>query len=106
MAIARRQHEHRQRTADRLKVLDSGLLPAELTEMGLYYRSKAYKDLSQNQAARAGMQQVANAGRYAPRARRGLANLARLAGDFLTALAAVPTLGWKGRHHRVLGDIL
>ncbi|MFD0272156.1 hypothetical protein ACFVGY_37160 [Streptomyces sp. NPDC127106] len=34
-AIARRQHEHRQRTADRLTaVLDSGLLPAELAEMG------------------------------------------------------------------------
>ncbi|MGW8882519.1 ATP/GTP-binding protein, partial [Streptomyces mirabilis] len=29
----------------------------------------------------------------------------RLAGDFPTALAAVPALGWKGRHHRVLGDI-
>ncbi|MGW6410479.1 hypothetical protein ACWF95_25265 [Streptomyces vinaceus] len=106
-AIARRQHEHRQRTADRLTtVLDSGLLPAELAEMGLYYRAKAYKDLSQNQAAREGMQQVADSGgRYAPRALRGLANLARLAGDFPTALAAVPTLGWKGRHHRVLGDI-
>ncbi|MEU9321415.1 ATP/GTP-binding protein [Streptomyces sp. NPDC048295] len=106
-AIARRQHEHRQRTADRLTaVLDTGLLPAELAEVGLYYRAKAYKDLSQNRAARAGMQQVADAGgRYAPRARRGLANLARLAGDFPTALAAAPTLGWKGRHHRVLGDI-
>ncbi|MFD5412429.1 ATP/GTP-binding protein [Streptomyces nojiriensis] len=105
--IARRQHEHRQRTADRLTtVLDSGLLPTELAEMGLYYRAKAYKDLSQNQAAREGMQQVADSGgRYAPRALRGLANLARLAGDFPTALAAVPTLGWKGRHHRVLGDI-
>ncbi|MFJ3637544.1 ATP/GTP-binding protein [Streptomyces sp. NPDC090112] len=106
-AIARRQHEHRQRTADRLTaVLDSGLLPAELAEVGLYYRAKAYKDLSQNQAARAGMQQVADSGgRYAPRALRGLANLARLAGDFPTALAAVPTLGWKGRAQRVLGDI-
>ncbi|MFJ2598653.1 hypothetical protein [Streptomyces erythrochromogenes] len=106
-AIARRQHEHRQRTADRLTaVLDSGLLPAELAEMGLYYRAKAYKDLSLNDAARAGMQQVADSGgRYAPRAQRGLANLARLSGDFPTALAAVPTLGWKGRHHRVLGDI-
>ncbi|MFJ3861544.1 hypothetical protein ACIPRL_35625 [Streptomyces sp. NPDC090085] len=106
-AIARRQHEHRQRTADRLTaVLDSGLLPAELAEVGLYYRAKAYKDFSQNQAARTGMQRVADSGgRYAPRALRGLANLARLAGDFPTALAAVPTLGWKGRHHRVLGDI-
>ncbi|MEV7617074.1 ATP/GTP-binding protein [Streptomyces sp. NPDC089799] len=105
--IARRQHEHRQRTADRLTaVLDSGLLPAELTEMGLYYRAKAYKDLSLNDAARAGMHEVADSGgRYAPRALRGLANLARLSGDFPTALAAVPTLGWKGRHHRVLGDI-
>ncbi|RZB13458.1 ATP/GTP-binding protein, partial [Streptomyces sp. F001] len=26
-------------------------------------------------------------------------------GDFPAALAAVPTLGWKGRHHRVLGHI-
>ncbi|MFJ1869676.1 hypothetical protein ACIOD1_34350 [Streptomyces sp. NPDC088097] len=40
-----------------------------------------------------------------PRTLRGLANLARLAGEFPTALAAVPTLGWKGRAHRVLGDI-
>ncbi|MBM7169353.1 hypothetical protein JQK87_13200, partial [Streptomyces sp. G44] len=106
-AITRRQHEHRQRTADRLTaVLETGLLPAELTEMALYYRAKAHKDLSHNEAARAGMQQVADAGgRLAPKARRGLANLARLAGDFPTALAAVPTLGWKGRHHRVLGDI-
>ncbi|MER6103766.1 ATP/GTP-binding protein [Streptomyces sp. NPDC001832] len=106
-AIARRQREHRQRTADRLTaVLDTGLLPAELTEMALYYRAKAHKDLSQNDAARAGMQQVANTGgRLALKARRGLANLARLAGDFPTALAAIPALGWKGRHHRVLGDI-
>ncbi|MFG2887590.1 ATP/GTP-binding protein [Streptomyces sp. NPDC048297] len=106
-AITRRQHEHRQRTADRLTtVLDTGLLPDELTEMAWYYRAKAHKDLSQNDAARTGMQRVADTnGRLAPKARRGLANLARLAGDFPTALAAVPTLGWKGRHHRVLGDI-
>ncbi|GGY79018.1 ATP/GTP-binding protein [Streptomyces omiyaensis] len=106
-AIARRQREHRRRTADRLTaVLDTGLLPAELTEMALYYRAKAHKDLSHNDAARTGMQQVADTGgRLAVKARRALANLARLAGDFPTALAAVPTLGWKGRHHRVLGDI-
>ncbi|MGI5451507.1 ATP/GTP-binding protein [Streptomyces sp. CA-243310] len=106
-AIARRQHEHRARTAERLtNILDTGLLPAELTELALYYRAKAHKDLSNNQAARAGMQQVADGGgRLAPKARRGLANLSRLSGDFPTALAAVPSLGWKGRHHRVLGDI-
>ncbi|MFD5618510.1 hypothetical protein [Streptomyces yangpuensis] len=105
-AITRRQHEHRQRTVDRLtEVLDSGLLTTEVTELALYYRAKAYKDLDQG-AAGAGMRQVADAdGRLAPKARRGLANLARLAGDFPTALAAVPTLGWKGRHYRVLGDI-
>ncbi|MEV6048781.1 ATP/GTP-binding protein [Streptomyces xanthochromogenes] len=106
-AITRRQHEHRQRTADRLTaVLDTRLLPAELTELAWYYRAKAYKDLARNDDARTGMQHVADTGgRLAPKALRGLANLARLAGDFPTALAAVPALGWEGRHHRVLGDI-
>jgi hypothetical protein len=52
----------------------------------------AFESLTQNDAARTGMQQVADAE-------------GRLAGGFPTALAAVPTLGWKGRHHRVLGDI-
>ncbi|MFJ1751279.1 ATP/GTP-binding protein [Streptomyces sp. NPDC088116] len=106
-AITRRQHEHREHTANRLTaVLDTGLLPDELTEMAWYYRAKAYKDLSRNDDARTGMRHVAEAGgRLAPKAHRGLANLARINGDFPTALAAVPALGWKGRHHRVLGDI-
>ncbi|MFJ2061308.1 hypothetical protein ACIOMM_36125 [Streptomyces sp. NPDC087908] len=73
--------------------------------MALYYRAKAHKDLSQNDASRTGMQVADAEGRLAVKARRSLANLARLAGDFPTALSAVPTLGWKGRHHRVLGDI-
>ncbi|MFF7764151.1 ATP/GTP-binding protein [Streptomyces griseorubiginosus] len=106
-AIARRQHEHRARTAERLTaVLDTGLLSGELTELALYYRAKAHKDLGRTDAALDGYRQVAEAdGRLAPRARRGLANLARIRGDFPTALAAIPTLGWKGRHHRVLGHI-
>ncbi|MER7050109.1 ATP/GTP-binding protein [Streptomyces jumonjinensis] len=106
-AIARRQHEHRARTAERLTaVLDTGLLNRELTALALYYRAKAHKDLGHTQESRTGMQRVADAGgRLAPKARRGLANLARIAGDFPAALAAVPTLGWKGRHHRVAGDI-
>ncbi|MEV3926453.1 MULTISPECIES: hypothetical protein [Actinomycetes] len=106
-AIGRRQREHRARTIERLTtVLDTGLLPAELTELALYYRAKAYKDLDRMAEARAGMRQVADInGRLAPQAHRGLANLARLSGDFPTALAAVPVLGWEGRHHRVLGDI-
>ncbi|MFB9485503.1 hypothetical protein ACFFSH_40025, partial [Streptomyces filamentosus] len=52
------------------------------------------------------MQQVVDGeGHLAVKTRRALANVARLAGDFPTALAAVPILGWKGRYHRVLGDI-
>ncbi|GAA3372616.1 ATP/GTP-binding protein [Streptomyces antimycoticus] len=106
-AIARRQHEHRERTAERLTaVLSTGLLSGELTELALYYRAKAHKDLGRTDAAAHGMRQVADAdGRLAPRAHRGLANLARIRGDFPTALAAIPTLGWKGRHHRVLAHI-
>lgn len=107
VAIARRQHEHRERTAERLTaVLDTGLLSGELVELTLYYRAKAHKDLGRTDDALTGMRQVADAGgRLAPRARRGLATLARIRGDFPAALAAVPTLGWKGRHHRVEGHI-
>ncbi|MHB6912729.1 ATP/GTP-binding protein [Streptomyces sp. DB-54] len=106
-AIVRRQHEHRERTAERLTtVLDTGLLPGELTELGLYYRAKAHKDLGLTGAALDGYRQVAEAGgRLAPRGRRGLANLARIRGDFPTAFATVPSLGWEGRHHRVLAHI-
>ncbi|WP_331726458.1 ATP/GTP-binding protein [Streptomyces uncialis] len=106
-AIARRQHEHRARTAERLTtVLATGLLPDDATALALYYRAKAYKDLGRTGDARTGMQCVAETGgRLAARGRRGLASLARIAGDFPAALAAVPTLGWKGRHHRVAGDI-
>ncbi|WP_336054764.1 ATP/GTP-binding protein [Streptomyces sp. CA2R101] len=106
-AIARRQHEHRARTAERLTaILDTGLLSGELADLALYYRAKAHKDLARTDEALTGMRQVAEAGgRLAPRGRRGLAQLARIRGAFPTALAAVPALGWKGRHHRVLGHI-
>ncbi|MEU9489307.1 ATP/GTP-binding protein [Streptomyces decoyicus] len=106
-AITRRQHEHRARTAERLTaVLDTGLLSGELTDLALYYRAKAHKDLAHTDEALTGMRQVAEAGgRLAPRGRRGMAQLARIRGAFPTALAAVPALGWKGRHHRVLGHI-
>jgi hypothetical protein len=74
--------------------------------MALYYRAKAHRDLGDSPASRAGMQAVADGqGRLAPAARRGLAHLARMAGDFPTALATARTLGWEGRHHRVEGDI-
>ncbi|RSS57485.1 ATP/GTP-binding protein [Streptomyces sp. WAC01280] len=105
--LARRQHEHRARTADRLAALTTAeLLPDELQEMAVYYLAKATRDLGRSEDSRRGMQYVADRdGRLAPAARRGLAHLARLAGDFPTAHAMVPTLGWAGRHHRVDGDI-
>ncbi|MFF5475363.1 ATP/GTP-binding protein [Streptomyces achromogenes] len=106
-ALARRQHEHRSTTAARLTtVTSSRLLPADLHEMGLYYLAKAHRDLGNSAASRQGMQTVAaGGGRLAPAARRGLAHLARLAGDFPTAHATAHTLGWAGRQHRVEGDI-
>ncbi|MFD3485008.1 ATP/GTP-binding protein [Streptomyces sp. NPDC058665] len=106
-ALARRQHEHRERTADRLTaVAGTGLLPPELHEMAVYYLAKAQRDLGRTEPSRRGMRLVADGGgRLAPAARRGLAHLARLAGDFPTALAAAETLGWPGRRNRVLGDV-
>ncbi|WP_078661407.1 ATP/GTP-binding protein [Streptomyces sp. NRRL B-24484] len=107
-AISRRQHEHRAHTARRLgAVLDSGLLTEELTDLARYYRAKADKDLGRTAASLEGMRQVAAAGgRLAPQAQRGIANLARIHGDFPAALAAASTLTWKSRRHRVKGDIL
>lgn len=106
-ALARRQHEHRTRTADRLAaVVDTGLLPDDLSEMATYYLAKAWRDIGRSDDSRRGMQRVADGGgRLAPAARRGLAHLARMAGDFPLALETARTLGWEGRHHRVLGDI-
>ncbi len=105
--LARRQHEHRSITADRLTALTTArLLPDELQQMAVYYLAKANRDLGRSADSRLGMQYVADTdGRLAPAARRGLAHLARLAGDFPTAHAVIPTLGWAGRHHRVDGDI-
>lgn len=106
-ALARRQHEHRERTAERLTaVTATGLLPTDLHEMALYYLAKAQRDLGRSDDSRRGMQRVADGGgRLAPAARRGLAHLARLAGDFPTAQEIAQGLGWAGRHHRVLGDV-
>lgn len=106
-ALARRQHQHRSHTVARLTtVIDGRLLPDDLQHMALYYRAKAHRDLGDSPASRAGMQAVADGrGRLAPAARRGLAHLARMAGDFPTALATAHTLGGEGRHHRVEGDI-
>ena len=106
-AIARRQHEHRERTSSRLSaVLASGLLPDDLVELATYYLAKAQRDLGLTDDSRRGMQRVASAeGRFASAARRGLAHLSRLSGDFPTAVEAAGRLGWDGRHHRVLGDV-
>ncbi|MFJ9777868.1 ATP/GTP-binding protein [Kitasatospora sp. NPDC101157] len=105
--LAARQREHRTHTGDRLtRVIDSRLLPEDLTDMALYYRAKAHRDLGRGAASRQGMQQVAaGTTRLAPAAQRGLVHLARLDGDFPTAHEAAQTLGWSGRQHRVLGDL-
>ncbi|MEU8138638.1 ATP/GTP-binding protein [Streptodolium elevatio] len=107
-ALARRQHEHRERTAERLTAVTTAhLLPPDLTEMAVYYLAKAQRDLGRTSESAAGMRQVADGGGpLAPDARRGLAHLARRAGDFPTALDMARTLGWEGRHHRVEGDVL
>ncbi|MEV7177798.1 ATP/GTP-binding protein [Kitasatospora sp. NPDC093679] len=107
-ALARRQHEHRSRTVQRLSaVTAAGLLPEDLQHMAVYYLAKAQRDLGHRADSRQGMQLVADGGgRLAPAARRGLVHLARLAGDFPAAHAAAQGLGWKGRQHRVEGDIL
>ncbi|MFE7318279.1 ATP/GTP-binding protein [Streptomyces sp. NPDC057555] len=106
-ALARRQHENRARTAERLTtVAETGLLPSALHDMAIYYLAKAQRDLGRTEESRRGMQHVvAGGGRLAPGARRGLAHLARLAGDFPTSLEAAENLGWEGRHHRVRGDV-
>ncbi|MFE1452716.1 ATP/GTP-binding protein [Streptomyces olivaceoviridis] len=105
--LARRQHEHRSITASRLSaVARTGLLPADLQEMAVYYLAKAQRDLGDSAGSRQGMQLVADGqGRLAPAAQRGLAHLARLAGDFPTAYDVAQTLGWDGRQHRVEGDV-
>ncbi|MGK4586093.1 ATP/GTP-binding protein [Kitasatospora sp. HPMI-4] len=106
-ALARRQHEHRERTVERLTaVLDSGLLPDDLTDLARYYRAKGQRDIGRTADSHEGMRQVAaGTTRLAPAARRGLAHLARLAGDFPTALATAQSLGWEGHHQRVTGDL-
>ncbi|MFE6058688.1 ATP/GTP-binding protein [Streptomyces sp. NPDC056431] len=106
-AIVRRQHEHRERTISRLSaVLASGLLPDDLIELAEYYLAKAQRDLGLTEDSYRGMQRVASAeGRLAFAARRGLAHLSRLSGDFPAAVDAAGRLGWEGRHHRVLGDV-
>ncbi|MFJ4617366.1 hypothetical protein [Streptomyces sp. NPDC088812] len=106
-AIARRQHEHRERTVSRLSaVLASRLLPEDLVELATYYLAKAQRDLGLTDDSRRGMQRVAAAGgRLAFAAGRGLAHLSRLSGDFPAAVEAAGRLGWPGRHQRVLGDV-
>jgi hypothetical protein len=106
-ALARRQHEHRERTADRLAaVAATGLLPADLHEMAVYYLAKAQRDLGRTEDSRLGMQRViAGGGPLAPAAKRGLAHLSRLVGDFPAAIEAARTLGWEGRHHRVRAEV-
>ncbi|MEU1091553.1 hypothetical protein ACFYPN_33325 [Streptomyces sp. NPDC005576] len=105
--LVRRQREHRSHTVARLTtVIDTGLLPGDLHDMALYYRAKSLRDTGHARESRADYQHVAaGTSRLVPGARRGLAHAARLTGDFPTAHTLAQTLGWEGRHHRVLGDL-
>jgi hypothetical protein len=77
-----------------------------MVELAAYYLAKAQRDLGLTDDSRRGMERVASiGGRLAFAARRGLAHLSRVSGDFPAAVEAAGRLGWEGRHHRVLGDV-
>ncbi|MFI9788521.1 ATP/GTP-binding protein [Kitasatospora sp. NPDC051984] len=106
-AVAGRQREHRDHTVERLTaVLDTGLLPEDLADLARYYRAKAQRDLGHGRDSYQGMRQVADGTTaLAPRARRGLAHLARIAGDLPAALTIAQQVGWEGRQQRIYGDL-
>lgn len=106
-AIARRQREHRGRTAEQLEaVLASGLLPEPLRELPQYFLAECHRDLGNFDASRSGMRQVAEAGgRLAPTAARGLVHLGRRTGRFADVQVAVDALGPEGRPDRARGDL-
>ena len=106
-AIARRQHQHRGRTAEQLReVLGQGALPGSLEELPRYFLAECDRDLGNFQASMDGMRNVADAGgRLSATARRGLIHLARRIGDFPRAWEAAAHLGVEGRQNRVMGDL-
>ncbi|GHE26398.1 ATP/GTP-binding protein [Kitasatospora indigofera] len=106
-AIARRQRQHRQLTADTLRdVLASGLLPESLNDLPAYFLAECDRDLGRLQESMDGMRRVAAAGgRLAPDASRGMLHLARRLGHFPDVLTAAAALGRRGRKHRTLGDV-
>lgn len=106
-AIARRQHIHRQHTADLLaSVLSLGLLPASADELARYHLAECARDLGRLEASATGMREVTLAGgRLANRAARGLVHLSRRMGRFPEVLQAAGALGPDGRKQRVLGDL-
>jgi hypothetical protein len=106
-AVARRQGQHRSRTAEDLRaVLASGLLPDTLLELPRYFLAECERDLGNFDASLAGMRAVVDArGRLAPTAARGLVHLARRIGQFDQVFSAAETLGVEGRRDRVLGDL-
>jgi len=106
-AIARRQRQHRSRSADDLRaVLASDLLPPSVRELPRYFLAECERDLGNFDASLTGMRAVVDGGgRLAPTAARGLVHLARRVGQFDQVLAAADTLGVEGRRDRVLGDL-
>ncbi|RSN67269.1 ATP/GTP-binding protein [Actinomadura sp. WAC 06369] len=107
-AVARRQRQHRGRTADRLRaVLSAGLLPPELDELPRYFLAECERDLGNLTASMDGMRRVsAGGGALAPDAARGLLHLERRLGHFTGALARAEELPPGGKKHRTIGEIL
>ncbi|GGW25493.1 hypothetical protein [Streptomyces alanosinicus] len=106
-AIARRQHQHRERTAGRLiKCWPRACCSARSLALPSTTAPRPTRTSdSPTTPCTACARSPTPAAGSAPLARGGLANLARIRGDFPTALAAILTLGWKGRHHSILGHI-
>ncbi|EST29291.1 hypothetical protein N566_22370 [Streptomycetaceae bacterium MP113-05] len=106
-AVARRQRQHRQITADTLSdvLTIPGLSPA-VGELAEYFRAECERDLGRMEQSMAGMRRVADGGgRMAADATRGLLHLARRLGHFPDVLAAADELGSRGRRYRTLGDL-
>ncbi|CAO5238640.1 hypothetical protein [Frankia sp. AgKG'84/4] len=106
-AISQRQHQHRGRTAEQLRiVLASGRLPDSLLELPRYFIAECDRDLGNLRQSMEGMRQVVDGGgRLVPIAARGLVHLARRAGRFPEVLSTAESLGPEGRRERVLGDL-
>lgn len=106
-AVARRQHVHRQETADQLTaVLAEGLLPLDAEDLARYFLAECQRDLGRHEESAAGMRRVADgSGPLTADAARGLVHLARRLGAFPSVRTAAERLPAGSRRDRTLGDL-